>query len=230
MQLFYCPDIISGTYTLPEEESRHCVRVLRLTRGDLIHITDGRGSMHECRIADDHPKHCTAEIIRTEHSTSRAPSKVHIAIAPTKNLERLEWFLEKATEIGVDEITPIWCEHSERTVVKIPRLEKVMVAAMKQSLKSWLPKLNEPVEFSAFISIEFPGRKFIAYYGTGHEQHLKTLAEAGKDQLVLVGPEGDFSLAEVKLAAEHAFIPVSLGSSRLRTETAGVVACTVLNL
>ena len=186
--------------------------------------------MHECRIIEDHPKHCSVEVIRTDHTPSRNSARLHIAIAPTKNIERFEWFLEKATEIGIDEVTPLWCEHSERTVVKVPRLEKVMVSAMKQSLKSWLPKLNKPVEFSEFIINNNHGQKFIAYCETGNEQHIKNLVEQGQDQLVLIGPEGDFSPDEVRDAMQHGFIPVSLGNSRLRTETAGVVACSFFAL
>jgi 16S rRNA (uracil1498-N3)-methyltransferase len=230
MHLFYCPDIAGKTYTLSEEESKHSIRVLRLKPGDSVHITDGVGNMHECRITDDHPKHCAVEVVSTRFTPSRNSRRLHIAIAPTKNLERFEWFLEKATEIGIDEITPLFCSHSERTVLKLPRLEKVMVAAMKQSLKSWLPKMRQPEEFGTFIKNNHPGLKFIAWCGTGAEQHLKELLVKGSEALILIGPEGDFTHSEVENAISNEFTPVSLGTSRLRTETAGIVACMIVAL
>jgi 16S rRNA (uracil1498-N3)-methyltransferase len=230
MHLFYCPDITSAAYTLSEEESNHSIRVLRLKQGDTLHITDGIGNMHECRITEENPKRCSVEVVSTITAPSRSSSRLHIAIAPTKNIERFEWFLEKATEIGIDEITPLFCHHSERTVLKLPRLEKVIVSAMKQSLKSWLPQLNQPLEFSGLIKTGFPGQKFIAWCETGKEQHLKDLLKPGTDTLILIGPEGDFAPSEVEAAAAAGFVPISLGDSRLRTETAGIVACTVLNI
>lgn len=229
MHLFYCPDITANAYTLSEEESKHCIRVLRLKQGDTIHITDGRGNMHECRITDDHPKRCSVMIVSTVNAPVRGSSLLHIAIAPTKNIERFEWFLEKATEIGIDEITPLFCEHSERTVLKLSRLEKVIIAAMKQSLKRWLPQLNGSREFSDLIKTASPGQKFIAYCETGKEQHLRELLKPRIDTLILIGPEGDFSPSEVESATDAGFIPVSLGESRLRTETAGIVACVLSN-
>jgi 16S rRNA (uracil1498-N3)-methyltransferase len=230
MHLFFCPEITPSSYTLSEEESKHCVRVLRLKPGDMVQITDGAGSMHECRIIDDHPKRCSVEIVSTELTPSRSNNRLHIAIAPTKNIERFEWFLEKATEIGIDEITPIYCNHSERTVIKLPRLEKVVASAMKQSLRSFLPKLNEPKEFNDFIREGHPEQKFIAWCETGKEQHLKDLHKPGTDTLILIGPEGDFSTLETETAIGAGYIPVSLGPTRLRTETAGVVACTIIEL
>jgi 16S rRNA (uracil1498-N3)-methyltransferase len=229
MHLFYCPDITGTAYTLSEEESKHCIRVLRLKQGGTIHITDGRGNTHECRITGDHPKRCAVDIVSTISTPARSSGHLHIAIAPTKNTERFEWFLEKATEIGIDEITPLFCQHSERTVLKLPRLEKVMASAMKQSLKSWLPQLREPREFADLITAGFSGQKFIAYCETGKEQHLKALLKPGTDTIILIGPEGDFAPSEIETAVSNGFIPVSLGSSRLRTETAGVVACTIFN-
>ena len=230
MHLFYCPDITAGPYTLPEEESKHCIRVLRLKTGDAVHITDGRGNLHECRILEDHAKRCSVGIVSTQHSPARSGSRVHIAIAPTKNIERFEWFLEKATEIGIDEITPLYCEHSERNVLKPGRLERVIVAAMKQSLKSWLPVLHPPVVFEKFIRLPREGQTLIAYCGTGREQHLREIYRPGSDATVLIGPEGDFTPVEVELAISLGYVPVSLGDSRLRTETAGVVACTMLTV
>jgi 16S rRNA (uracil1498-N3)-methyltransferase len=148
-----------------------------------------------------------------------------MAVAPTKNIDRFEWFLEKATEIGVDEITPLFCEHSEREIVKLQRLEKVLVSAMKQSLKAWLPILHPPVKFNEFVSKERKGQKFIGYCETGIESALSTIYIPGNDTVILIGPEGDFSKHEVDHATKSGFLPVSLGSSRLRTETAGIVAC-----
>ena len=228
MHLFYCPDISGTTHVLPEEESKHCIRVLRLKQGDTVHITDGRGNLHECRISEDHPKHCSLEVTTSTYSPSRGNERLHVAIAPTKNAERLEWFLEKATEIGIDEITPIICEHSERMVLKQARMEKVIISAMKQSLKSWLPKLNQPQEFMEFIRSEIAGQKFIAWCETGKEQHLQELLVPAKDRLILIGPEGDFSSRELAAAVSYGFTPVSLGNSRLRTETAGTVACALI--
>jgi 16S rRNA (uracil1498-N3)-methyltransferase len=230
MHLFYCPDITGTTYTLPEEESGHCIRVLRLKPGDIVHITDGRGNMHECRITGDNARHCSVEIINTNHSPARSPAGLHVAIAPTKSIERFEWFLEKATEIGIDVVTPLFCSRSERSGIKLQRLEKVMVAAMKQSLKSWLPEIRQPEDFSNFIKKDHPGLKFIAWCGTGTEQHLKELLVKGSDALILIGPEGDFTHSEIETAISNGFTAVSLGTSRLRTETAGVVACTIFVL
>lgn len=227
MHLFYCPDISGSLYSLTEEESKHCIRVLRLKVGDTIHITDGRGNMHECRITDDHPKRCSVEVMSTSFTPARSPYRLHIAIAPTKNMERLEWFLEKVTEIGIDEITPLFCAHSERNTLKLPRLEKVMISAMKQSLKSWLPRLNAPSEFDDFIGQPRTGQKFIAWCETDTGQQLKDLVVPGSDRLILIGPEGDFSATEVQTAIRNGFVPVSLGDNRLRTETAGVVACVI---
>lgn len=228
MHLFYCPDITPPLHPLTEEESKHCIRVLRLRQNDIIHITDGKGSLHECRIQDDHPKKCTVEVIHSVSSMKRKPDRLHVAIAPTKNAERLEWFLEKATEIGIDEITPVFCSRSERTVLKPERLEKVLISAMKQSLQSWLPQFNDPLDFNSFITRPYTGQKFIAWCETGKEQLLRETAEPGRDILILIGPEGDFSPDEVKVATEKGFIAVSLGDHRLRTETAGVVACCML--
>ncbi len=230
MQLFYISGIAGNTCALGEEESWHCVRVLRLQEGASVHLTDGQGNFYEGRMAKVHHKGCLVEIVTTTRSDRRARHRLHIAMAPTKNIERFEWFLEKATEIGIDEITPVICDHSERKVVKTERLEKVLVAAMKQSLKSWLPRLNEPVNFSDFITGGFTCQKLIAWCETGLESELHELYKKGSDVLILVGPEGDFSKTEVDQAVEAGFIPISLGESRLRTETAGMVACNTVEL
>lgn len=230
MQLFYVSGIQGNACILSDEESWHCTRVLRLGEGDRVSLTDGRGNMYEGIMTKVHHKGSLVEIVKTTHNCGRRNWHLQIAIAPTKNTDRFEWFLEKATEIGIDSITPLLCEHAERVVVKMPRLEKVLVAAMKQSLKAYLPELHQPGKFREIITADFTGQKFIAYCVTGKEGALHKVYRPGSDALVLIGPEGDFSQAEVELAKNHGFIPVNLGESRLRTETAGIVACHTINL
>lgn len=237
MHIFYAPNIDdSNEYTLSEEESKHCVRVLRLKTGDTIRIIDGKGGQYQAQIKDDSAKKCTVEITETKKNVGKKDFHLHIAIAPTKNIERLEWFLEKATEIGIDEITPLICEHSERTVIKTERLNKVLIAAMKQSYKAYLPKLNEATKFSDLIQEPFTGQKFISHCRTvkynenGNKDHyLKNVYSAGNDVLILIGPEGDFSEQEIKTANDKGCHDAILSDSRLRTETAGIVACQVIN-
>ncbi len=229
MHLFYCSDITTENYTLNEEESKHCIRVLRLKIGDMIHITDGTGNLHKTELIDDHPKRCSVKIVETQKEYGKKSYSIHMAVAPTKNINRYEWFLEKATEIGIDEITPIICEHSERKEVKINRLERVILAALKQSLKAYLPKLSEPSKFNQFVNQPFDGQKFIAYC-EGKPKLLKNLYTPNSNALILIGPEGDFSPQEVEQAIAAGFTPVSLGNSRLRTETAAVAACHTINL
>jgi 16S rRNA (uracil1498-N3)-methyltransferase len=229
MQLFYISGIEGSSCVLGEEESWHCIKVLRLGEGDAVDLTDGKGNFYHGKLTTIHHKGCRVEITEAKHIPQN-PWHLHIAIAPTKNTDRFEWFLEKATEIGIDEITPIFCERSEREVVKLPRLEKVIVSAIKQSLKAWLPGLNEPARFRDFIRRDFGGQKFIGYCETGNESELHNIYMQGSDALVLIGPEGDFSKTEVELAVKAGFIPISLGSARLRTETAGIVACHTIDL
>jgi len=183
--------------------------------------------MYRCEISLASHKKCLVRILSTE-KTPANPVQIHIAIAPTKNINRFEWFLEKATEIGIDEITPLVCAHSERKIVKPDRLNKVLIAALKQSLKSWLPHIHQPVSFNELIHREFDGQKFIAWCEAGEEDLLQKIYLPGSSALILVGPEGDFSPEEVEQATQAGFIPVSLGNSRLRTETAGVVACSTV--
>lgn len=231
MHLFYTPYISGTSYTLIEEESKHAVRVLRLTEGDEIQLIDGKGNFFEARIVDANPKHCSVEVIGQQAEYGKRNSYLHIAVAPTKNIDRLEWFLEKATEIGIDEITPILCEHSERKVIKDDRLEKVIVSAMKQSLKAYLPKLNPMTPLSELLGADFSGKKFIAHCYEQDKRTLKNEVVGSLSNLILIGPEGDFSEAEVEMAIKtNGFIPVSLGQSRLRTETAALVACHTCNL
>lgn len=224
MQLFYAPGIDGDIYTLDEEESRHCSRVLRLGRGDIIHLTDGKGSLFEGEIMSV-GKVCQVRITGKRQSTdNQRPYRLHIAIAPTKNIDRFEWFLEKATEIGIDEITPLICEHSERRQLRLDRLEKVITSAMKQSLKVWHPVLHEPEDFRKFTWNKIDGDKFIAFITEG-TLLLQQICKKSTDTTILIGPEGDFSPAEVELAKIAGYTVVSLGNSRLRTETAGIVAC-----
>ena len=230
MHIFYTPDLSGSNYTLDETESKHCVRVLRLEKGDKITLVDGRGGFFTAEIADPNPKRCGVKVIQSELNFGLRNFKIQVAIAPTKNIERMEWFLEKATEIGIDRITPLLCRYSERKEIKNERLEKVMVSAMKQSLKAYLPKLDELTKIIEFIRQPFEGQKFIAHCGEQHRELLKNAVVPGGNCLILIGPEGDFSTEEIELAIQFGFKPVSLGVSRLRTETAGVVACHIFNL
>ena len=229
MYLFYCPDI-ETKQTLSEEESAHCVRVLRYNAGDEILITDGKGTTYTARITNPHPKHCDFEIISSEKQQPHHNFHLHIAIAPTKNIERMEWAIEKCVEIGVDEITPLLCRFSERKQLRTDRLEKIILSAAKQSLTPYLPVLHELTPYEEFIRSQESGirseeQKFIAHCYKDDKRVLKDEIERGRDVLVLIGPEGDFSEQEVADALRLGFVPVSLGNSRLRTETAAVVAC-----
>ena len=230
MHIFYTPDISGKTYTLDETESKHCVRVLRLAKGDEITLVDGRGGFFTAEIADPNPKRCAVNVVKSEMNFGLRNFQVHIAIAPTKNIERIEWFLEKATEIGIDQVTPLLCHHSERKEIKNDRLEKVMISGMKQSLKAYLPRLDGMTRFSDFIRLPFSGQKFIAHCEEQHRELLKNLVKSEESYLILIGPEGDFSPEEIEMAFHAGYQPVSLGESRLRTETAGVVACHIFNL
>ena len=224
MALFYVPNLSVG-HVLPEEESQHAVKVLRMQVGDAISVVDGTGGFYHAVISNPHPKHCEFEIKKTILEFGKRDYKIHIAIAPTKNIERLEWFIEKATEIGIDQITPIICRFSERKIVKAERLEKIIVSAAKQSLKAYFPVLNPQCTFDELISKHNASQKFIAHCYEEDKKLLQNEIKKSSDVLILIGPEGDFSKEEVQSAILHDFIPVSLGESRLRTETAGVVAC-----
>jgi len=230
MHIFYTPDISGNNYTLNETESKHCVRVLRLDKGDEITLVDGCGGYFTAEIADPNPKRCLVNVIKSELNFGLRNFQIHVAIAPTKNIERMEWFLEKATEIGINRVIPILCQHSERKEIKHERLEKVMVSAMKQSLKAYLPQLDDLTKLSDLINQPFEGLKFIAHCGEQHRELLKNRIVPNHNYLILIGPEGDFSPEEIELALKSGFQAVSLGDSRLRTETAGVVACHTLNL
>lgn len=237
MNLFYAPDI-QQSLCLPEEESQHCVKVLRMKVGDHIHIIDGVGGLYEAQILEAHPKRTQIEILNHQTEYARRPFRLHLAVAPTKNIDRFEWFVEKATEIGFDELTPICCRYSERKIIKPERIEKILVSAAKQSLKAYVPKLNPMVTFKDFIQQVSQNNSndeqhFIAHCYDQPKQHLFNICQSGGNVLVMVGPEGDFSEEEVELALRNSFQAISLGESRLRTETAGLVAChlvTVANI
>ena len=229
MTLFYVPNLATE-HVLPEEESLHAVKVLRLKVGDELVVVVGVGGYHIAKITLPHPKRCAFELIESQFEFGKRDYKLHIAIAPTKNMDRLEWFVEKATEIGIDEITPIICRFSERKMVKAERLEKIIVSAAKQSVKAYFPKLNPQCTFDELIKNHQATQKFIAHCYDSEKIQLKTEIIPTKDVLVLIGPEGDFSKEEVDKAIKNGYIPVSLGESRLRTETAGVVACHTVSL
>jgi 16S rRNA (uracil1498-N3)-methyltransferase len=229
MHIFYTPDINSDTYVLSEEESKHCVKVLRLDTGSLLYLVDGKGGFYTAIVADPHPKRTKLKIQSKVENFGKRNHYLHIAIAPTKNIERIEWFLEKATEIGIDEITPIICDRSERKDIKTERLNKVITSAIKQSIKAYHPKLNEAVRFSDFIIKNAQSQKFIAHCMDGGKTTIKEQLIPNSNYLVLIGPEGDFTLEEVGAAVNNNFIPASLGNSRLRTETAALEACFEIN-
>lgn len=230
MHLFYTPDISNTNYTLTEAESRHCVRVLRLQRGDRIVLVDGRGGFYQAEIIDPHPKKTMIKVVTTQLAYGKRNHYLHIGLAPTKHIERIEWFLEKATEIGIDEISFILCDHSERKEVKIDRLIKVVTSAVKQSLKAYHPKVNEMVDFDQFIErVGRVSQKFIAHCADGDKKELKDYVQLGADYVILIGPEGDFEAKEIMFAVDRGFIPITLGASRLRTETAALEACFEIN-
>ena len=238
MYLFYANDIpasiaIGQTVTLDDEQSAHAVRVLRHAAGDTIHIADGRGNLYEAIITNPHPKHCEAQVRQITPQAKHHRADVHIAVAPTKNIERMEWLSEKCTEIGVDTITPLLCRYSERKVIRTDRLQKIILSAAKQSLSAYLPELNELTPFKDCILNATEQRRYIAHSSPWLDKkdlrdELRK-SDASASAIVLIGPEGGFSDEEVQLAIEHGFVPVSLGDARLRTETAAIVACMMVN-
>lgn len=227
MLLFYQSDI-EKTPILSEEDSRHCVKVLRKNIKDKIHVVDGVGGLFECEITKANEKKCEVRILSVEREFEKRSHYLHIAIAPTKNADRIEYFIEKCVEIGVDEITLIQTKHSERKNQKTDRLEKIAISAMKQSLKAYLPRVNELIDLEKFIKTANFEAKFVAHL-TDDAKPLKEVVTDKKEVLLMIGPEGDFSKDEIILARNSDFQVVTLGSSRLRTETAGVVACTIVN-
>ena len=229
MWLFYAPDIQTDM-ELPQEEAGHCLRVLRMKEGNRLCITDGKGSFYNAVISAVQGKRCMVHIENEERQELLWNGYLHIAMAPTKLMDRNEWFVEKAVEIGVDEITFLKTEHSERDVIKMERIEKIAVSAMKQSRKATLPVLNGMTSFRSFIELGFDGDKFIAHCEQGSKVVLQDALVPGHNSLVLIGPEGDFSPVEIEMALKAGFKPISLGPSRLRTETAALVAVHIMNL
>ena len=223
MIIFYAPDILTCP-ELPEEDSGHAVRVLRHTEGDEVEVVDGQGTWYHCRITAAHPKHCGLEILSTR-TDRHWPYRVELAIGPTKNLDRMEWWLEKATEMGLDRFTPLRCRFSERRELKTERMRKIAISAMKQSLKATLPEIDEMTDIKRFLQEPFEGQKFIAHCMEDQpRQLLSHLVRKGSPVRILIGPEGDFSPEEVALALADGYQPVSLGEQRLRTETAALAA------
>jgi 16S rRNA (uracil1498-N3)-methyltransferase len=231
MHVFYTPDIQeSSVYVLNEEESRHCSKVLRLVIGDKVFLVDGKGGLYEAEIASESKRNVSLSILRVTYNYQQRNYNIHIAIAPTKNIDRIEWFLEKATEIGIDEITPIICERSERKIIKEERLERVITSAIKQSLQAYHPILNPAISFDNFLKQDFNAVKMIAHcIDDEHRVFMNEVVKTGQRYLILIGPEGDFSPKEIQMALDAGFTPLTLGKTRLRTETAGLAACFELN-
>ncbi|RDC57017.1 16S rRNA (uracil(1498)-N(3))-methyltransferase [Pedobacter chinensis] len=230
MHIFYTPDITQNTYTLNEEESKHCVRVLRLPIGSQVNLVDGKGGFYTAEIISDNPKKVNLSILQVQREFHKRNHYLHIAVAPTKNIDRIEWFLEKATELGIDEITPIITDRSERRIVKEDRLNKVITSAIKQSIKAYHPKLNEAISYDAFLKLPFEGDKLIAHC-IDHEdkKYISELVAPHQKYLILIGPEGDFTSKEVNLALNKGYKPLTLGDNRLRTETAALSVCFEIN-
>ena len=233
VRYFYVPGA-ANVNELPEEEAAHALRVLRLTEGDEIMLMDGEGTFYRAVINAADKRHCCYSITEALPQQRQWNPHLHLAMAPTKNMDRIEWLAEKATEIGFDELTFLRCQFSERTEVKLPRIDKIIISAVKQSRKAYRPQLNAMTPFKDFIHQPFHGDKYICHC---YEQEdlqakleLKDVLQAGHDCVVMIGPEGDFSIDEVKQAMQAGFVPVSLGKSRLRTETAALVAVHLMNL
>lgn len=229
MHIFHTAHSATDIIQLSPAESHHCARVLRLKPGQHIGFVDGRGGMGEAVLLEVSSRNTMASVIEKRQQPAR-PFHLHIAIAPTKNIDRFEWFLEKATECGIEEITPVFCKNSERKVIKPDRLHKILVAAMKQSQRAWLPLLNEAVMFRDFVKIldaTTPG--YIAHCATGQKTTLRDVYTPGSHALILIGPEGDFNAEEVQMAIDKGVQAISLGENRLRTETAALVACMGVN-
>ncbi len=228
MQLFYAPDLTPPDYTLSEEESKHCIRVLRLRIADTLHITDGRGNLYTCTITDDNPRRCAVRVTATQSEVERLPYALTMAVAPTKNADRFEWFLEKATEVGITTILPLETDHSERRVFKSERGEKVITSAMKQSLKAYRPTLEPLTSFRDAVTRPFDGRRLIAHcdppQSAAGKRYLPDVLRAGEQAMILIGPEGDFSPEEIAFALASGCEEITLGTQRLRTETAALTA------
>jgi len=228
MQLFYLEDP-KDEIILGAKESKHATKVLRKKEGDVLNFTDGKGNLYKAEITIVNTRKCRLKTISSEQKEKQHNYHLHIAIAPTKNMDRFEWFLEKATEIGIDEITPIICNHSERKIIKKERCKRILLSAMKQSLKYHLPKLNEAITLTNFLKTDFDGTKYIAHCENGEKKDLKTINKT-EQTIILIGPEGDFSTKEIELAMKNEFKAVNLAKTRLRTETAGIIAAHIINI
>jgi 16S rRNA (uracil1498-N3)-methyltransferase len=226
MQVFYAPGISGNSYVLDENESKHIVKVLRMRKGTAVELIDGRGNLYEGVISEPDQKRCTIEIESVIRNFEKRNYRLHVAISPLKNPERLEWFVEKTVEIGIDEITPLICRYTEKPGIKAERIRNIIISAMKQSLKAKDTILSHPASFSDFIKSRHNGIMMIAHCDKDTiRKGIQDVYNKGNDAVILIGPEGDFSEEEIRTAAEKGFIPVNLGESRLRTETAGVAAC-----
>jgi 16S rRNA (uracil1498-N3)-methyltransferase len=226
MQIFYAPDISGNDYILDENESRHCIRVLRMKSGTPVRLTDGKGNLFEAVVVNPDPKKCSLAITGVIRDFEKRKYRLHMAISPLKNYERFEWFIEKSVEIGVDEITPLICSNTEKPGIKRERINNLIISAMKQSLKSTLTILNETCHFSEFITIQHAGKRMIAHCNNElSKRKIGDVYSKGNDAVLLIGPEGDFSKEEILTATSAGYLPVHLGQSRLRTETAGIAAC-----
>ena len=227
MRLFFKPDIYEST-NLSEEESKHCIKVLRMKKGDLLNIIDGKGNSYKCEITIDHPKKCVVMV--HDYCNYDPLPHIHIALAPTKNIDRTEWFVEKAVEIGITEISFILTKNSERKHIKLERLNKIAISAMKQSHKYYLPKINNLIPLETFIKEVKEESKLIANQVEGKINYISSVADPKKSICILIGPEGDFTLEELQNIQNKEFLPVSLGPHRLRTETAALYACMEANI
>lgn len=232
MHFFYCPNIKNSIVQLPPDESVHCIKVLRLRKGDTINLTDGKGTVYEAVITTDNPKACTVEISHKLKSEPGPTYSIHMAIAPTKSATRFEWFLEKSVELGIDIITPLICKRSERNVLKPDRLRKLLISSMKQALVPVLPVLQDMIDFKDFLhkTENSTAQKFIGHCNIGKKKSLNEVYIRGSNTILLIGPEGDFTHEEVDLATVAGYIPVSLSNNRLRTETAGIAACHAIHV
>lgn len=228
-QLFFAPNI-DEDLQLPEQESVHCARVLRMKEGDSLTIVDGKGTLFRCTLIQSHAKRCVVQIDEKVEVPKSWHFNLHIAFAPIKNMDRNEWFIEKATEIGIDRFTPLLCRYSERKEIKTERLKKTAISAMKQSHQAWLPIIDEMIAFETFVKQPFDGKKYIAHCHPTKKKSLAQLYKKNENALILIGCEGDFSEDELKLAIENGFHPIHLGENRLRTETACLVAMHTLHV
>lgn len=226
MQIFYANDIKGDSYVFDEKESKHIVRVLRMTKGDLVTLIDGKGNLYRGIIKNPDQRSCSIDITGMEKDFGKRDYRLHIAISPLKNPERFEWFIEKSVEIGIDEITPLICINTEKPGIKTERLNNIIISAMKQSLKTTKPVLNKPCLFNDFIAGTFTGKLLIAHCNEAFERSkISDVCFKNENVTILIGPEGDFREEEIFKATELKYLPVHLGASRLRTETAGIAAC-----